>query len=133
MKFYFGYFYYRIAKLFLKYPTDRGVRAIFLISLMQSLIVISAIEGSLPFFLGKTAIAGFLSQINWFIVFIVFGAFFLNFLNYQGKYSQFEQYWKNESQPTKTIKGLLIVFSLLIPFIVYAYVTSWIYHIAKGV
>ena len=133
MKFYFDYFYYRIMKLFLKYPTDRGVRAIFLISLMQSMIVISLIEGCLPLFLGKSAIAEILSQIIWLIVFVVFGLFFFNFLNYQGRYNEFEHYWKNETQQKKTIKGLLIIISLLIPFVVYAYITSWVYHITKGI
>jgi magnesium-transporting ATPase (P-type) len=133
MRFYFDYFYYRIMKLFLKYPTDRGVRAIFLISLMQSMIALSLIEGCLPFFLKKSEMAELLSQIIWLIVFIVFGLFFFNFLNYQGRYSEFDQHWQNESKAKKTIKGLLVIFSLLIPFVVYAYLTSWVYHVAKGI
>jgi len=133
MKFYFDYFYYRIMKLFLNYPTDRGVRAIFLISLMQSMIVLSIIEGCLPIFLRKIEITELLGQIIWLIIFIVFGLFFINFLNYQGKYDKFDQHWKNESKSKKTTKGLLIILSLLIPIIVYGCVTSWIYHVSKGI
>jgi len=131
MKFYFDYFYYRIMKFFFRYPTDRGVRAIFLISLMQSLIVISVVEGCLPLFLGKIEIAEILSQIIWVIGLVVFGLFFVNFLKYQGKYNEFEQHWKNEPKKTKTIKGLLIITSLLVPFLLYVYVTSRLYDLAK--
>ncbi len=132
MKFYFDYFYYRVAKFFLKYPTDKGVRAISIISLMQSLIVLSMIEGCLPLFLGKIAIARILSKITWLIVFIVSGSFFFNYLKYPRRYSEFDQHWQNETQTKKIVKGLLIVISFIITFIVYAYVTSWLYRYRSG-
>ncbi len=131
MKFYFDYFYYRIMKLFLRYPSDRGVRAITLISLMQSMLIISIIESSLPLFLRKDDIAMVLSQISWFILLVVLCLFFYNFQNYQGRYNEFDENWKSEANPKKAIKGLLIIISLLIPFVIYAYVTSRLYHITK--
>jgi magnesium-transporting ATPase (P-type) len=118
-------------KLFLSYPSDRGVRAIFLISLMQSMIAMSLIEGCFPLFLEKSEMEALLKQIVLLISFVVLGFFFFNFLNYQGKYSEFDQNWKNETKSRKTIKGLLIIISLLIPFAVYAYVTSWVYQFVR--
>ena len=120
MKFYFDYFYYRITKMFIKYPSDRGIRAILLISLIQSLLLISAIEICLPLFLEKGEIKQLLNQFVWVIAFVVFGLFFLNFLKYRGRYVEFNQHWQNELQAKKIIKGLLVILSLIVPIVVYA-------------
>jgi hypothetical protein len=118
-------------KLFLKYPLDRGVRAIFLISLMQTMIAMSVIEGCVSLFLGRSEMEVLLKRVVWLISFVVLGFFFFNFLNYHGKYGDFDQYWKNETRQIKMMKGWLIIVSLLISFAVYAYVTSWAYQLVK--
>jgi amino acid transporter len=132
MKFYFDYFYYRITKVFLRYPTDQGIRAISLIVLMQSLVIISIIEICLPMFFGKGEIIQILGQFSWVIALIVLVLFYLNFLNYRRKYMKLEQHWQNEPKAKKILRGVLMIISFPVPFVVYAYITSWIYHFAKG-
>jgi hypothetical protein len=131
MKFFFDYFYYRITKLFVRYPTDQGVRALFLISLMQSMILLSVIQGCFVLCVERAAMAGVLKLNNVLIFLVVFGAFFLNYRKYHGRYTVLNLYWQNEPKEKKNARGILIVFSFIASFIIYVFITSLIYDISK--
>lgn len=131
MKFYFDYFYYRITKFFSKYPADKGIRAICLIGLTQSLFILSVVELSLPLFLHKSEIKMILSHFIWLAAIVVFVSFFLGFLNYNGKYPEYERHWRYESKTQKSFKGAAILLSSIASFIIFDFVTSWLYHFVK--
>jgi len=129
MKFYFDYFYYRISELFIKTKRDRGTRAVVIISIAQSVLVLTLTLLLQPLVLKRSDIHHMLTRFPWFIALVVFLFSFYNFLKYRGRYHEFAAHWCNEPKQKRKLKGVVIVISLIVPLLVYCFVTNWLHHI----
>jgi hypothetical protein len=121
MKSYIDYVYYRISKLYYKYDGGIGIYAMLVISLTEGLLVLDIFLFLEQFFFTKQQLQT--SKLIGPIIVIV-SIFPLSLFNYlrfvrpKGKYDVLNNLWKDESRIKRTIKGLLIFISLLVPWLI---------------
>ena len=125
MKF-FDYIYYRVAKFYFKSDGLSANRAIISISSIQVLSVLSLILIiSHPFLtLDDTKAFGYGPEIL-----IGCSFFFICFLNerkYKGTFLNFRELWINEPQQIKFWRGIGVVLSLLLPWIVFCAILKYL-------
>lgn len=116
-KFFFDYIYFRVAEVYFKWDGKNGVTAVFAVSLIQSLLFLCVL-GTLYKTILSPEITSKLHGYSKWISFALVG--FLSIYNYQkfkGKYFFYKSYWKDENKKVRRIKGLLVLLSLIIPWI----------------
>ena len=131
MKFYFDYIYYRVTKLYSKYPTDRGTRAIALIAMIQTASFLTVVESLLILSSNKGIMQLYLANLKWAFIFIVFGFGYFDFKKYIGQETLLEGYWKNDDKMKRRLKGICILISIILPVIAFIKVTSCLYSLSK--
>ncbi|MEM0543619.1 hypothetical protein WFZ85_13430 [Flavobacterium sp. j3] len=122
-KTFFEYFFYRIAKLNIKFT--KPDRAIASVSGVQFLIVLNII-----IFFYSLLVPHTKRSLNYIeIIFILALLFIINYLNipiYEGRYEEFDKRWGNETRKRKII-GFIIVFLTIIFSFGLFFINSWIF------
>ena len=54
---------------------------------------------------------------KWLFVAVYIGLFIYNYRKYNTTYNKYRQYWKDESQGKRIYKGLFVILSLVIPWV----------------
>jgi hypothetical protein len=118
---FFEYLYYRITKAYYKWDGDEGITAIIAISMLQTLLIGDFIIFIIRLFLdrGETLEYAKIASGIGVGVFLILG--FVNFLKYRKKFDEYQLKWGNENKIKKRIRGVLIVVSLIIPWLILVY------------
>lgn len=131
MRFYFDYFYYRVYKLFINYKSDGGSRALVFISLIQTFLILAIIEFYFIIF-ARNSLVEFKRYIPSLIVFLVFILCVVNYFKYRGRYKEFDEFCRADSKSNKRIKGILMVLTVVLTFLIYNYANVKFFQIANA-
>ena len=114
----FDYMFFRIAKAYYRWDGKQGITAIFTISLFYcSLLFIPLITYTRAFY-GKSFLIYNESFIKPFLIILPLIILIFNTLRYWGKFDQLNEKYKNENLKSKKLKGILIIVTLSLPWIV---------------
>jgi hypothetical protein len=118
---FFEYLYYRITKAYLKWDGDEGITAIIAISMLQTLLIGDLIIFIIRLFLdrGETLEYAKIASGVGVGMFLLLG--FINFSKYRKKFEEYQLRWSNENKSKRRIRGVLIVVSLIIPWLILIY------------
>jgi hypothetical protein len=117
MNFYFDYIYYRLTQLYFKWDGREGITAILAISMIQCLLIGDLGIFFLRLVFDRAETQTFSSVIASVGAVICIALIVYNYFKYRRKYNQFKSYWKNESRSRRFAKGILIILSLVTPWI----------------
>ncbi len=117
MKFYFDYIFYRMAQFFFKRDGSLADRAIFGVSMIQSLIILTICLIITHFLFSTQYLHSHSKQGGLIAVCITLLFIIYNFRKYKGRYHIYREYWKDELHSQRVKKGYLVLFSLIMPWI----------------
>jgi hypothetical protein len=113
-------------KAFFKWDGKGGARALWGVTMIQILTVSEVIWVTMRIFFTHQQLKPFGKEIAWSFVIIGFIFFILNNRKYSGQFDGYDSKWKNESENKKVIKGAFVVFSLVIPWILFVLMANLI-------
>lgn len=116
MKFFFDYIYYRITQFYFKWDGRTGITAIVAICMIELMLLTDV------FLLGFRIINGRNERQmhpgeEWLFIAVYIGLFIYNYRKYNKTYNKYRQYWKDESLGKRIYKGLFVILSLVIPWV----------------
>lgn len=116
-KFFFDYIYYRMTKAYFKWDGRMGATAMIGISMIQTLVIGDIIMVVVRLFFDREVTAPYAKNLAYLDCII--GVVFMihNYRKYNGTYNKFKTYWKNESEKVRKWKGVLVVLSLILPWV----------------
>jgi ABC-type Fe3+ transport system permease subunit len=114
--FFFDYIYYRVTQAYFKWDGRNSITALLAVSMLQVLIIgdICIFIARLIWHRHETApYAKLIAYVGlaFFFVFVI-----INFFKYKNKYHLLKKHWKDEPQDKRKLKGVLVVLSLVIPW-----------------
>ena len=118
MKFFFDYIYYRMTKFYFKGDGNSGGTAIIGICMIQLLVLIDFILILSRIFFARSEIRNYIGITKWIIAAIFILLFFYNSRKHNRNYDKYKKYWESETRKQKIFKGILVIFSLLFPWII---------------
>ena len=125
MKRFFDYMYYRVSGL---YGTgDQWLNAIVILFLVQSLLIISAVEVIALFFFDKDAIKQLLTSNKWLVAIVILPTAFVNFHLYKNKYAEFHSRWQSENKLARKLRGAVMAAVIVISFVIFHKTTTFLY------
>lgn len=116
-RFYFDYIYYRITKFYFKWDGRTGATGLISVVMIQSLVIIDIGVSILRLFKTREETTVYLPYGKWIIIFLFLVLLIYNYRKYNGKYNVFRFHWKDEPGKTYLLKGLLVILSLILPWI----------------
>lgn len=121
----FDYIYYRLNKVYYKWDGENGSTAAIGVSMVQSMILGDFILLLIKVIFTKEQIMIFSEKFVFFIgftfiCFVVYNYFF----RYRNKLSYQNSCWTNETTKQREIRGILVVVSLIIPWILLIFITK---------
>lgn len=120
MSFFFEYIYYRITKAYYKWDGDDGGTAIIGISMIQVVIILDFVLFLLRIFYDKSETSSLRNPLKWVFGILFVVAYFYNSRKHKNSYEKYKLYYSKETKKQKTLKGLLVIISMLLPwFIIY--------------
>ena len=122
---FFDYIYYRLNKVYYKWDGENGSTAAIGVSMVQSMILGDFILLLIKVIFTKEQIMIFSEKFVFFIgftfiCFVVYNYFF----RYRNKLSYLNSCWTNETTKQREIRGILVVVSLIIPWILLIFITK---------
>ena len=121
----FDYIYYRLNKVYYKWDGENGSTAVIGVSMVQSMILSNFILLLIKVIFTKEQIMIFSEKFVFFIgftfiCFVVYNYFF----RYRNKLSYLNSCWTNETTKKREIRGILVVVSLIMPWILLIFITK---------
>ncbi len=116
-KFFFDYIYYRMTKLYFKWDGRTGGTALVSITMIQVLLVMDVIVFVMRMLYERDVTKNYGKLGEWVILFVYVAFIIYNYKKYNGSYNKLRFYWKNETRRTRIVKGILVVLSLVLPWI----------------
>ena len=118
--FFFDYIYYRFYKLYYRWDGENGITALIGVSMIQCLIVFNIFLLGERFFYTKSQVAlkGDSSIFAYIAVAFFIALLLYNGFKYRNKYNEFRDRWVEESQYNRKIKGILVLVTLIIPWVI---------------
>ncbi len=114
---FFSYMFYRITKAYFKWDGRQGFTAILAISMFQILIIGCSVILILRIFIDRSQLQNYSYLFKNVAVFLGFLLVIFNYRTYSKNYSRYKERWKNESKPLKYLKGILIILTLIFPWV----------------
>jgi hypothetical protein len=115
-KFYFDYIYFRMTQAYFRWDGRTGGTAIVAIMMVQTLVVFDVFLFILRIFYDCNEINHFVF-IKWGLIGMSFMFLIYNYQKYNGRYNKLRYYWKEETRRTRIGKGILVIISLILPWI----------------
>lgn len=116
MKFFFDYIYYRITQFYFKWDGRTGITAIVAICMIELMLLTDITLLVFRLVNGKNERQMYPGE-KWLFVAAYIGLFIYNYRKYNKTYTKYRQYWKDESRGKRIYKGLFVILSLVIPWI----------------
>jgi hypothetical protein len=111
------YMYYRIAKIYFKRDGKSDITALLSVSLFPTLMLLSIVMIIIKKLYGPSFITEHKTILSVISITLQFILLFLFYVRYKKIKDTLIIRWEREKEPDKTIKGVLVVFALLLPFI----------------
>lgn len=124
MNFFFDYIYYRVTKAYFKWDGRTGGTAIVGVSMIQLLTILNVLLFIRRVVFG-TGIGDIYPFEKWGILGTLALLVFYNYNKYNGSYNKFKRYWKDEPRATRVFKGILVVMSLVFPWVLLIFIDSF--------
>lgn len=112
------YMYYRVAKFYFKWDGRNSITAVFAVSMFQVLIIADTILLAGRFFWDREITSPYARFIGYGGVLLLFIFSVFNFYKYKNRYHKLKSHWKEESSRRYIMGGILVVISLLFPWVV---------------
>ena len=112
------YMYFRVAKVYFKSDGNSAITALLSISLFLTLIILSPVLVIISNTYGQDFIITHKVILSVIAVLLQFTFLFLVSYRYKKVGESLKIKWASEREPAKSIKGVLVVFALLMPFII---------------
>ncbi|ULQ54901.1 hypothetical protein KJS94_09650 [Flavihumibacter rivuli] len=121
----FDYIYYRVIQFYFKWDGRNGATALIIVSMIQALLVIDLLLIILKLKYTKEQIAPNSKYyayvgVGIFLVFLV-----SNYWRYRNKYNYLKKIWKDESPKSRKLRGVLVIVSLITPWILFLLMGSF--------
>jgi len=126
MKFYFDYIYYRMYKAFFKWDGAGAYRALLGITMIQTLLFSEVVIVLIRIFFSHQQLKPFGKILAWSLLIIGIIFYILNYKAHKGKYNEYDSYWKAESENKKILKGILVILSLTVPWVLFILMADFI-------
>ncbi len=114
--FFFDYIYYRVTKVYFRWDGRTSATAIATVTMIQSLLIID-----ITVFIKRLFFEHYKSTPSQILIIllalIIIGLMIFNYRKYLDTYNKFRTHWKNESPLKKRLKGFLVIFSILMPWL----------------
>lgn len=124
MKNLFGYIFYRISRAYFKYDGRKSYTAILGITLIQCVWLLAFIGLIARFFILPKDTKPYTSIIKTVGVVFFFLIVFINYKIYINKYNFYRSKYINEPSNQAKLHGLLIIISLILPWILIYYIAN---------
>jgi hypothetical protein len=115
--FFFDYIFYRVNDFYFKWDGKGTSTAIAAVSMVQSFMIADIIGFTLRILFDRDQTAPYAKAIALTWATLTFGIFIWNYVKFNDKYEQLKDYWKNESLNQSRLKGLLVILSIVLPWI----------------
>jgi hypothetical protein len=113
----FDYIYYRLTKFYFKWDGSTGITAVIGVSMIQTLLLADVTIVMIRLIWEGADYKPYSKVIANSFVAILFLFIIINNWKYNGNYDKFCLLWKHESRNIKLVKGLLVIFSLILPWV----------------
>jgi hypothetical protein len=117
MKFFFDYIFYRVARFYFKWDKRHAITAVIAVTMIQTLLVMDLTGFIIRLFYNRYVLQDYVQITKFICLTLYFGLLIMNYLKYKGEYAKCKAYWKEETESKQFYRGLLVLFSLLIPWI----------------
>ena len=118
---FFDYIYYRVAKAYFKWDGRDGATGIIAVGMIQGVVFLFVAGLFMHLFLTEGQELRFKEVITpkqfAGVVMLVFIAF--NYFKYRKRYDELNQKWENEPKSTRRRNGILVVISMIAPFLLF--------------
>ena len=115
--FFFGYIFYRMTAAYHKWDGRNGITSLIGISMIQGCILLDIVFFLLRLFFEREQLHAHLPLARW-IILVTYGLILVfNYRKYDNTYNKFRFYCKDESKSKRRIKGILVVVSLIVPWL----------------
>lgn len=119
MDFSFEYIYYRLTRLYFKWDGRKGITSIISIAMIQMVLLMILTGLLLLIFFRVDIIFEYIDFYKYFIGFSYVLFLVLAYRKYTGRYNQLRLRWKNESRKIFYFKGLIVLLSLVVPWVLF--------------
>ncbi len=116
-RFYFDYIYFRITQAYFKWDGRTGATAIIAITMVQLLLFIDIFVFVMRIFYDRNETKNHLFMGKFVILVLYTILFIYNYRKYNGKYNKLRFYWKDEIRKVRILKGILVIISLVLPWL----------------
>ena len=113
--FFFDYIFYRVAKVYMKWDGSNAVTAQISVSLIQTLILVAPLLLITRLLYERSVTSQYSKEIAYAAVAILFLFMLLNYQKYRHKYEELNEYWKNEEQKIKQVRGVMVLLVHVLP------------------
>ena len=117
MNFFFEYIWYRVSRVYRK-EDKIGITGSGFLAFAQSLAIMILIMRLLKGTLEQDFVSANAKELGYASLLLIFLMIFVNHTLYSKKYDFFDQIYKAESKAKSILKGILVIFSLMFPFII---------------
>jgi len=117
MNFFFEYVWFRISRVYRK-EDKIGITGSGFLAFSQSVILDKIGFYLIEYFAGRQYLLVYVEKLTYLAVPFILLVTFINHRLYSGRYDQFNELYKAESKPKSILKGSLVIFFLLIPFLI---------------
>lgn len=117
MKFFFDYIFYRVARFYFKWDKRHGITAISAVTMIQALIISDVIGFIGKLIYNRSVTQNYVAEVKLVGISLFLILLFFNYRKYYGKYFKYKNYWKEETKKEQFKRGVLVIFSLIIPWI----------------
>ena len=106
-----------MAKLYFKWDGDFAIRALIGVTMIQLLVVLDGAIFIMRLFFERNITKDYIGIGKWLIALSFFVLLIYNQKKYKGKYLPLHHLWGDESKATKIRKGILVILSLVVPWL----------------
>ncbi|MDB5280967.1 MAG: Uncharacterized protein JWO06_42 [Bacteroidota bacterium] len=113
----FDYIYYRVCRMFFKWDGTGGNRGLFAVAMIQAVFIADILLLIVSISWGRKIMFPYSKAIGFACVSLVVILVILNSRKYGNRYNEFDVKWGAEPGFKQILKGFLVVFSILMPWI----------------
>lgn len=115
--FFFDYIYYRVSKFYFRWDGRTGATGLAAVTMIQVFLIIDFSVILTRSLFDRYVFAPYTNQIAMLFFVIVVGLMVVNYRKYVGRYNELKRAWQNERQSVRSLKGFLVIMSIIIPWL----------------
>lgn len=117
-RFFFNYIYFRLQRFYKKWDGENGITAVIGVSMIQAVTLIDLCLIALKQYYSRSETKEYsklfgYAGVTFLIVLITF-----NHFKFKDSFEVFQIFWKDETLQRQRIKGLAVLISLILPWVI---------------